>query len=200
MSFVYAINSVDFSIMSDTKINLNESLKNLWNTEAERRLIKQVGLIKSVIVSPNIVVCYAGNNIDKAAELLREIKTIGNNLNRIVETAFKIHNTAQKDDIEFIIDKEIVKEYSSVGEQKNSVIAFKLAEIKNIESKLNKKPILILDDLFSELDYEKIENILNLMDEDIQTFITTTEIDKVDQKLIAKAKIFKCIDGKIKEE
>ena len=84
--------------------------------------------------------------------------------------------------------------------QKNSVIAFKLAEIKNIESKLNKKPILILDDLFSELDYEKIENILNLMDEDIQTFITTTEIDKVDQKLIAKAKIFKCIDGKIKEE
>ena len=38
------------------------------------------------------------------------------------------------------------------------------------------------------------------MDEDIQTFITTTEIDKVDQKLIAKAKIFKCIDGKIKEE
>lgn len=106
----------------------------------------------------------------------------------------------QHDDIEFIIDKEIVKEYSSVGEQKNSVIAFKLAEIKNIESKLNKKPILILDDLFSELDYEKIGNILNLMDEDIQTFITTTEIDKVDQKLIAKAKIFKCIDGKIKEE
>ena len=50
MSFVYAINSVDFSILSDTKIDLNENLKNLWNTEAERQLIKQVGLIKSVIV------------------------------------------------------------------------------------------------------------------------------------------------------
>ena len=103
MSFVYAINSVDFSIMSDTKINLNENLKNLWNTEAERQLIKQVGLIKNVIVSPNIVVCYAGNNIDKAAELLREIKTIGNNLDQIIEVAFNIHNTAQIDDIEFII-------------------------------------------------------------------------------------------------
>ncbi|MBE6154763.1 MAG: DNA replication/repair protein RecF [Firmicutes bacterium] len=104
------------------------------------------------------------------------------------------------DDIEFITNKEIVKEYSSIGEQKNSVIAFKLAEIKNIEDKLNKKPILILDDLFSELDQEKINNILTLIDDDMQTFITTTEIDKVDQKLIDKAKIFKCINGTIKEE
>lgn len=103
MSFVYAINSVDFSILSDTKINLNDNLKNLWNTEAERQLIKQVGLIKGIIVSPNIVVCYAGNNIDKAAELLREIKNIGNNLDKIIEVAFNIHNTAQIDDIEFII-------------------------------------------------------------------------------------------------
>lgn len=103
MSFVFAINSVDFSIMSDTKIYLNENLKNLWNTEAERQLVKQVGLIKSVIVSPNIVVCYAGNNIDKAAELLREIKSIGNKLDEIIDAAYKIHNIAELDDIEFII-------------------------------------------------------------------------------------------------
>ena len=76
----------------------------------------------------------------------------------------------------------------------------KFAELELFKQQKGYYPILILDDLFSELDYEKIENILNLMDEDIQTFITTTEIDKVDQKLIAKAKIFKCIDGKIKEE
>ncbi len=106
----------------------------------------------------------------------------------------------QHDDIEFMIDKEIVKEYSSVGEQKNSVIAFKLAEIKNIEKLLNRKPILILDDLFSELDQEKINNILNLLDSDMQTFITTTEIDKVDPKLRNNAKIIKCENGKIMEE
>jgi len=106
----------------------------------------------------------------------------------------------QHDDLEFIIDNEIVKEYSSVGEQKNSVIAFKLAEIKNIEDTLNKKPILILDDLFSELDNEKINNILNLIDKDMQTFITTTEITNVDPKLLEKAKVFQCINGHIKEE
>ncbi len=106
----------------------------------------------------------------------------------------------QHDDIEFIIDKEIVKEYSSVGEQKNSVIAFKLAEIKNIDAVLNKKPILILDDLFSELDKVKINNILNLIDSELQIFITTTEIDNVNSDLLKTAKIFKVENGKVMEE
>ena len=106
----------------------------------------------------------------------------------------------QHDDLEFQVDSEIVKEFSSVGEQKNSIISFKLAEIKNIEEKLHKKPILILDDLFSELDEEKINNILMLIDTDIQTFITTTEITKVHKRLLANAKIFHVIDGKVEEE
>ena len=106
----------------------------------------------------------------------------------------------QHDDLEFQVDSEIVKEFSSVGEQKNSIISFKLAEIKNIEEKLHKKPILILDDLFRELDEEKINNILMLIDTDLQTFITTTEITKVDKRLLANAKIFHVIDGKVEEE
>lgn len=106
----------------------------------------------------------------------------------------------QHDDYEFIIDKEPVKEFSSVGEQKNSVIAFKLAEIKNIEHELHKKPILILDDLFSELDKEKINNILNLIDNELQTFITTTEIDNVDKKLLSQSRIYHVYNAYIKEE
>lgn len=104
------------------------------------------------------------------------------------------------DDFEFIVDNEIVKEYSSVGEQKNSVISYKLAEIKYIEEHINKKPILILDDLFSEIDTEKINNILDLIDDDMQTFITTTEIDKVDERLLKNAKIFKVNNGLVIEE
>ncbi len=106
----------------------------------------------------------------------------------------------QHDDFEFITSGEIVKVHSSSGEQKNSVIAFKLAEIKNIEDTLNKKPILILDDLFSELDQEKIGNILELIDDDLQTFITTTEIDFVNPKLLAKSKLYHVTNGEIKEE
>ena len=83
------------------------------------------------------------------------IKMFRKNISREIflgKTLFGI----QHDDLEFKINEEIVKEFSSVGEQKNSIISFKLAEIKNIEAKLHKKPILILDDLFSELDQEKL--------------------------------------------
>ena len=104
------------------------------------------------------------------------------------------------DDIEFIIDNEVVKVYSSVGEQKNSVIAFKLAEIKNIQATLHKNPILLLDDLFSELDQEKINNIIKLIDDNIQTFITTTEIDFVNPDLLAKSRLFHVVNGLVKEE
>lgn len=140
---------------------------------------------------------YKSEFLGKNKEQLQ--KMYNKNISREIimgKTLFGPHH----DDIEFLINNEIVKEYSSVGEQKNSVIAFKLAEIKNIEERLNKKPILILDDLFSELDQEKINNILELIDNDLQTFITTTEIDKVDPKLLANAKIFKCVQGKITEE
>ena len=106
----------------------------------------------------------------------------------------------QHDDFEFKIDNEIVKEFSSVGEQKNSIISFKLAEIKNIENKLHKKPILLLDDLFSELDEEKINNILSLIDKNMQTFITTTQITMVDKTLIANSKVFHVSNGIVEEE
>lgn len=142
-------------------------------------------------------VVYKSEFLGKNKEAL--LKMFEKNISREIflgKTIFGI----QHDDLEFQVDSEIVKEFSSVGEQKNSIISFKLAEIKNIEEKLHKKPILILDDLFSELDEEKINNILMLIDTDLQTFITTTEITKVDKRLLANAKIFHVIDGKVEEE
>lgn len=193
MSFVYAINSVDFSIMSDTKINLNENLKNLWSTEAERQLIRQVGLIKSVIVSPNIVVCYAGNNIDKAAELLREIKTIGNSLDQVIEVAFNIHNNAQIDDIEFIIgycDKNKRELISIKNKQlvRNCKVAwigswdayneFKRMENEITDEKIKGKQVVVFDEngkMYEEFIDEELAIIWEL--EDIFRKIVESGVD-----------------------
>lgn len=103
MSFVYAMNDVIFSIMSDTKIGIKDDLPKLWNSESEKRLVTQMGLMKSIIVLPNIVIAYAGNNINKAAELLRNVKNSSDNLEEIISAAFKIHTTSEEDAIEFII-------------------------------------------------------------------------------------------------
>ena len=103
MSFVYAMNDAIFSIMSDTKIGIKDNLPKLWNSESEKRLVTQIGLMKSIIVSPNIVIAYAGNNINKAAELLRNVKNSSDNLEEIISAAFKNHTTSEEDAIEFII-------------------------------------------------------------------------------------------------
>lgn len=113
------------------------------------------------------------------------------------KTTFGIHH----DDYIFILKDKPFKDFASEGQQKNAIIAYKLAEIVIFKEIKNTCPILILDDLFSELDSEKITNILNLLNNDnIQTFITTTEIDLVSQDIKNKSKIFYCDKGKIKEE
>ena len=103
------------------------------------------------------------------------------------------------DDLIFKINDNELKEYGSEGQQKNAIIAYKLSEIEVFKKKINKIPILVLDDLFSELDEEKINNILNLIDGDIQTFITTTEIDKINENIKNKSKLFHITESGIKE-
>lgn len=112
------------------------------------------------------------------------------------KTILGIHH----DDLDFSLDGNKLKDWGSVGQIKNAVISFKLAEIIIIEKNKGEYPILILDDLFSELDKEKILNILKMLNNYVQTFITTTDIENIDLSLFDKYKIFKVEYGKIKEE
>lgn len=105
-----------------------------------------------------------------------------------------------RDDFQFTLDDLLLKDYGSEGEQKNAVIALKMAEIDIFRDQKGVVPILILDDLFSELDEEKIQNILKFIDSDIQTFITTTELNKVNDELIKDSKIFKIEAGIVMED
>ena len=135
------------------------------------------------------------NNLSKE-KLLKKYK---DNLNKdmiLGMTKLGVHH----DDLIFKIKDNDLKEYGSEGQQKNAIIAYKLSEIEVFKEKINKIPILILDDLFSELDEEKINNILNLIDNDVQTFITTTEIDKVNKKIKENSKLFHITESGIKEE
>lgn len=112
------------------------------------------------------------------------------------KTSVGVHH----DDIKFKFNGWNIKDYGSEGQQKNAVIAYKIAELEIFNQVRGNYPILILDDLFSELDRFKINNILNLINKDIQTFITTTDIDKISKEILNKSKLFEVIDGKVREE
>ena len=111
------------------------------------------------------------------------------------KTLIGIHH----DDIVFLLDNQNIAEWGSNGQQKNAIFSFKLAEIKVINQKYSENPILILDDLFSALDNKKIKNIVRLLNSDIQTFITTTELERIDEELLKDAKLFNVNEGIITE-
>ncbi len=104
-----------------------------------------------------------------------------------------------KDDFEFILDNKNLKLYGSQGQQRAAVLTLKLSEIELFKKYKDETPILLLDDIFSELDDNKKNNLLKYIVKDIQTIITTTDLNNLDKKLIKKSKILKIENGTIKK-
>lgn len=103
-----------------------------------------------------------------------------------------------KDDISFWIGEINLKNFGSQGQQRIAILSLKLAEIK-VFSKYNRdEPILLLDDVFSELDDIKKNNLLSYIDGKIQTIITTTEITHISDSILRQAKLIEIEDGAIK--
>ena len=102
-----------------------------------------------------------------------------------------------KDDIEFYLGDKNLKYYGSQGQQRVAVLALKLAEIEIFKKYKESTPILLLDDIFSELDDKKQNNLLKYINKNIQTIITTTDLNNLDPKLIKKSKLFNINNGNI---
>lgn len=79
-----------------------------------------------------------------------------------------------KDDIEFFIDSHAAKAFASQGQQRTIVLALKLAEIQIMREMTGERPILLLDDVMSELDEKRREKLIEAISGKIQTFITGT--------------------------
>ena len=78
--------------------------------------------------------------------------------------------------MEFLIDGADASLFGSQGQQRSIVLAFKLAEAAVIEEVLHQKPVLLLDDVMSELDAMRRSALMDYMATDVQTFITTTNL------------------------
>lgn len=134
-------------------------------------------------ISLNYISDYNNLNSDKIIKELKKYRRKDINLGM---STFGIH----RDDIEFIHNGINSKDYSSQGYQKLIILAMKLSEIKIFNDDYNIKPILLLDDLFSELDEKNRNSIFKSLDKDIQIFITTTDLKNIDKRIIKKSKIY----------
>ncbi|MCB0702790.1 MAG: DNA replication and repair protein RecF [Ignavibacteriae bacterium] len=86
----------------------------------------------------------------------------------------------QKDEIELLINNFLVKDTASQGQHKTVLISLKLAEFDYMKEVLNETPVVLLDDIFSELDSKRTELVIKrILNNLAQAFITITEDDKI---------------------
>ena len=102
-----------------------------------------------------------------------------------------------RDDLEFYIEDLNLKFYGSQGQQRMAILSLKLSEIEIFKKYKGYNPILLLDDVFSELDENKKNNLLKYIDSEIQTIITTTDLNNIDKSIIDKSKIIRIKQGNI---
>lgn len=105
-----------------------------------------------------------------------------------------------RDDLSFFVNQKNVQTYGSQGQQRTTALSVKLAEIDLIKEETGEYPILLLDDVMSELDDNRQLHLLETIEGKVQTFLTTTTLDHVKNKMTVEPEIFYVQQGEIKGE
>ncbi|MBO8441841.1 MAG: DNA replication/repair protein RecF [Firmicutes bacterium] len=104
-----------------------------------------------------------------------------------------------RDDLLFKLNNKNVQSFGSQGQQRSVALAVKLSEIDLMKEVTGEYPILLLDDVLSELDDFRQTHLLKAIQSKVQTFLTTTSLSGIIKKLIDTPKIFKVNSGNIVE-
>lgn len=104
-----------------------------------------------------------------------------------------------RDDIIFTINGIDIRKYGSQGQQRTTALSLKLAEIELVKQSIGDTPILLLDDVLSELDSNRQNYLLNSI-HDVQTIITCTGLDEFINNRFDINRIFKVTNGKVSKE
>ncbi|KUP09971.1 recombinase RecF [Bacillus coahuilensis m2-6] len=102
-----------------------------------------------------------------------------------------------RDDLEFRVNGRDVQTFGSQGQQRTTALSVKLAEIELIHSEIGEYPILLLDDVLSELDDYRQSHLLNTIQGKVQTFVTTTSTEGIDHQTLKEAATFRVDSGSI---
>ncbi|MFH1566055.1 MAG: DNA replication and repair protein RecF [bacterium] len=141
---------------------------------------KRVGDFSKTLSLPNLEIKYLGSTLSK--ESLREYRL------KDIQAGITLVGP-HRDDFEFLFNTRNLKSFGSRGEQRTAVLALKLCELMYIKESSHENPVLLLDDIFSELDKQHRETILHVC-ENSQTIITSADEDLVPESLRTSAKNF----------
>ena len=138
----------------------------------------------TLVYEPNVTVEEFADKVARSRDADRKIKstTVG----------------PHRDDVCIKVNDMDLRLYGSQGQQRTTAISLKLSEIRIIEERIRNKPVLLLDDVLSELDRDRQNYLLGNI-RDIQTLITCTGLDEFVQNRFEADRTFRVVSGRIEE-
>lgn len=134
-------------------------------------------------------------------EIIYEFNVDEDNFDRIlqekIDTDLRYSSTQfgpHRDDISFMINGIDARKYGSQGQQRTVALSLKMAEIKLVKKIINDNPILLLDDVMSELDTSRRDSLIEEI-RDIQTIITCTGYDDFIKEQIIINNVYSVVEG-----
>ncbi len=164
----------------------------------EQFIVQMNDIIKSIHSKltggkEHIDICYEKNT--EAEYMLDELKEKRDKDLKYQTTQIGPH----RDDLTFIINDIDVKRYGSQGQQRTTALSLKLSEIALVKKIVGENPILLLDDVMSELDSKRRDYLLESI-KDIQTIVTCTGYDDFIKRRMKINSIFKVVAGTVSKE
>ncbi len=104
-----------------------------------------------------------------------------------------------RDDLNLLINANEIRTFGSQGQQRTATLALKLAELEYMHQETGEYPVLLLDDVFSELDAFRRKFLLDTVKEQVQILVTATETRYFDPTHLAGARVFEVRAGRITE-
>ncbi len=133
---------------------------------------------------------------DKEVMINNFINKLESNLNRDLFYKMSLFGP-HRDDFSLELDKKNILLYGSQGQTRCAVLALKFSEISIFKKYLNTEPILLLDDIFSELDVNKKNLIVKFIPKDIQTIVTTTDLNLINKDILNNSDVYYVDNGKV---
>lgn len=102
-----------------------------------------------------------------------------------------------RDDITFLLDDRPVSVYASRGQQRTVALGLKLAETEYLRERTGEPPILLLDDVLSELDRDRRHHVLSVIEPGQQVVITTTDLDQLEPAFLQNSTLLRVERGAV---
>ncbi|MCR4585467.1 MAG: DNA replication/repair protein RecF [Lachnospiraceae bacterium] len=185
-----------------------EMLK-IWDAQLVSYGKKIIERRRSFIESLNVIIEEIHRKLSGNKEILRikyephtEAEDYEEVLKKSIEKDIKLKMTSagpHRDDFIFFSNDIDVRIYGSQGQQRTAALSLKLSEIELVKQMTKDNPVLLLDDVLSELDSNRQTYLLNSIG-DIQTIITCTGLDDFVNNRFAYDKVFRVVEGSIISE